>query len=124
MGLPPMTCGRMLAVHGLHAWPAGASSLAALSRVHPRPSRVPAAAAPACSLPCLNSQTCTACHVYGPTEPIPHRPRHPHFHAGYAVVVATSARVVATVLGADIFEVTGVKIITGTEARPNKWVLL
>lgn len=36
---------------------------------------------------------------------------------GYAVVVVTSAKVVATVLGADIFQVTTTRIVTSEEAR-------
>jgi hypothetical protein len=37
--------------------------------------------------------------------------------AGYAVVVATAASVVATVLGAEIYEVTDVKVITPRDFR-------
>ena len=41
--------------------------------------------------------------------------------AGHAVVLATSAKVVATVLGADIYEVTGFKVITSAEGRMSRW---
>lgn len=37
--------------------------------------------------------------------------------AGAAVVVATTARVVATVLDADIYEVTGTRILTTKAVR-------
>ena len=38
-------------------------------------------------------------------------------HAGFAVVVVTSATVAATVLGAEIYEVTDTKVIATKEAR-------
>ena len=41
----------------------------------------------------------------------------PSLHAGFAVVVVTSATVAATVLGAEIYEVTDTKVIATKEAR-------